>query len=225
MISDILISGCVPTRIEFKYSFIDFNIVCQRCGKQELRHRMNPRYIDKPCYCWGCSHRFNVKDKPKSKEHRKKISKTLFGRKQSDDTKLKKSLSKLGKPLSKNNIQARYDNAAWVKPENRTDWQSYRLNVRRNTRKLDTSSLENYSKRGSTGKVGAYHLDHKFSIRSGFDDNIPPEIISSIVNLEYIPYSKNCSKQNGCSITKEELYEAYDRFTNGGECNSNPRKD
>jgi len=39
-------------------------------------------------------------------------------------------------------------------------------------------------------------------------------IIGSIVNLHYITCSENSSKHIKCLITKEELYEKYDRFKN-----------
>ena len=52
---------------------------------------------------------------------------------------------------------------------------------------------------------GHYHLDHKFSIYEGFKNNISPEVISSLENLEILTENQNCSKQNKCSITLEEL--------------------
>ena len=54
-----------------------------------------------------------------------------------------------------------------------------------------------------------YQLDHKFSILEGYKQNIDPKIISSYVNLEIIPTYANTSKQESCSISKEELLEAY----------------
>lgn len=188
---------------------MDFEIICPRCGKRESRKRMHPRFIDKPCYCWGCAHIGCQSGKTVTADVKRRISNKLMGHKQSDATRLKKSLSKKGKPLHPNNIQAMYDKGIWIKPEDRTAWDLYKLQVRRLMKRLDTSHLEHSEKRGSSGKLGAYHLDHKYSIRSGFDNGVDPKIICSIVNLEYIPYSKNCSKQNGCSITKEQLFERY----------------
>jgi hypothetical protein len=52
---------------------------------------------------------------------------------------------------------------------------------------------------------GKHHIDHKFSISEGYKKNIPPQIISSKENLEVITESENCSKQNKCSITYDEL--------------------
>lgn len=58
-----------------------------------------------------------------------------------------------------------------------------------------------------------YQLDHKFSILQGFKNNISPEIISSYVNLEMLPAYENESKQDKCSITKEQLMEMYNKIS------------
>jgi hypothetical protein len=52
------------------------------------------------------------------------------------------------------------------------------------------------------------HLDHKFL------DEIPTRIIGSLVNLELISQSENCSKKCKCSITKEELLTNYQIYEN-----------
>ena len=54
-----------------------------------------------------------------------------------------------------------------------------------------------------------YHLDHRFSKKQGFKQNILPQIIGSIYNLEYLPASENVKKQDKCSITIDELAENY----------------
>ena len=54
-----------------------------------------------------------------------------------------------------------------------------------------------------------YHLDHRFSKKQGFKQNILPQIIGSIYNLEYLPASENIKKQDNCSITIDELAENY----------------
>jgi len=72
-----------------------------------------------------------------------------------------------------------------------------------NKQQLDT--LSNYNKRGISGIDGAYHLDHKYSITEGFRNNIKPEIIGNINNLEFIPWEENLAKKNKCSITITQL--------------------
>lgn len=59
-----------------------------------------------------------------------------------------------------------------------------------------------------------WHLDHKFSVFSGFVNKVSPEIISHVCNLEMIPASENCSKQSKCSLTLNELIEKCSEFNN-----------
>ena len=102
--------------------------------------------------------------------------------------------------------QREIESGHWISDEDRTEYELYRLNVWRITNKQDLESLEDFDKRGRIDlDSDAYHIDHKFSIREGFEENIPPEIIGSLKNLEMIPGRKNCSKNSKCSITKEEL--------------------
>jgi hypothetical protein len=54
-----------------------------------------------------------------------------------------------------------------------------------------------------------YTLDHIYSKKQGFIDNIPPFIIGNQINLEVIPHSENSSKRDKCSMTKEQLFALY----------------
>lgn len=102
--------------------------------------------------------------------------------------------------------QREIERGHWISDEDRTEYELYRLNVWRITNKQDLESLKDIDKRGRIDlNPDAYHIDHKFSIREGFEENIPPEIIGSLKNLEMIPGRKNCAKNSKCSITKEEL--------------------
>lgn len=92
-------------------------------------------------------------------------------------------------------------------PEDLADaFDLYKRKVWAETNRNDLTILENYSKRGRTG----YHLDHKYSIWQGFTNNVSPEIIGHIKNLEMLPYQENLSKFNKCSITLQQLIESID---------------
>lgn len=54
-----------------------------------------------------------------------------------------------------------------------------------------------------------YHIDHKYSVSSGFKNNVPPYILSHPYNLQMLPYRDNIIKRDSSSITLEELYENY----------------
>jgi 5-methylcytosine-specific restriction endonuclease McrA len=44
------------------------------------------------------------------------------------------------------------------------------------------------------GIDGGYQLDHKISIKNGFVNNIPPERLSSVDNLQLLPWKDNRKK-------------------------------
>lgn len=57
-----------------------------------------------------------------------------------------------------------------------------------------------------------FHLDHKYSIKMGFLNDIDPKIIGSIVNIEVLPAKINSSKRMNCSISKTQLLKKYKNF-------------
>ena len=58
-----------------------------------------------------------------------------------------------------------------------------------------------------------FHLDHKYSVFSGFANTVPPEIIAHPYNLEMLSADENLSKHAKCSITLEELNEGILNFS------------
>ena len=88
-----------------------------------------------------------------------------------------------------------------------SDIEAYRRQVAIITNHQPLHLLPNIDKR-SRGNNG-YHLDHKFSIIEGFNQNVNPKIIGNIVNLECIPKKQNMSKGANCSITLDELLTAF----------------
>jgi hypothetical protein len=54
-----------------------------------------------------------------------------------------------------------------------------------------------------------YHLDHIYSISEGFRQKVPAEVIAHYTNLRVIPASLNCSKQDECHKTLNQLYEDF----------------
>ncbi len=78
----------------------------------------------------------------------------------------------------------------------------YRASVYSYTRMNDLASLKNYDKRGRLDlKPDAYHLEHKYSIFTGFKNNIHPAILGCMHNLEMIQGKENIRKSDECSIS------------------------
>lgn len=85
---------------------------------------------------------------------------------------------------------------------------SYYSKVRAFTQKYfkdEVKSLPNFELSGKAGIGGAYQLDHKVSIKYGFENNVPFEIIGHICNLEMIPWEQNRQKDSKNSIDLEML--------------------
>lgn len=128
-----------------------------------------------------------------------KISKKL-SEKEDDGTSI---MEKVAKERVKKQIAI----GAIIDPLLLSDFNIYRKAVWRYTNKNNLENLKNYDKRGRSDlKEDAHHLDHKYSIKEGFKNNIPTYIIGNIYNLEMIHYMENCSKQEKCSILLENLY-------------------
>ena len=66
-----------------------------------------------------------------------------------------------------------------------------------------------------------FHLDHKYSIKMGFINDIDPKIIGSVINVEIIPSKINSSKREKCSITKQQLVKEYTKFKGKNESKAN----
>ena len=103
-------------------------------------------------------------------------------------------------------------NGNFTPHQNMEDFQLYKHLVWFYTRKNELFTLNNFNKRGHAARnKKSYHLDHKFSIKEGFKNKIPPEIIGSISNLDFIPWKQNIQKRHRCSITKHQLLKLYEK--------------
>ncbi|UKH49573.1 hypothetical protein [Enterobacter phage vB-EclM_KMB17] len=90
---------------------------------------------------------------------------------------------------------------------NKDEYAIYSGKVHWLTKKLKPiySQWENFDKIGLCGVEGAYQLDHKLSIKYGFYNKIPPEIIASVANLEIITWEENRRKAGTNSIDLWDL--------------------
>lgn len=124
-------------------------------------------------------------------------------------TAINNNLHKLGIVRTEDRYRLGMDYNKWL--ENLLEYKKYRSDVNKVTNKQTIHLLDNFEKRGLCGIEGAYQLDHKYSISEGFKQNINPEIIGNIINLEFIPWETNLSKSGKCSITENELITIYNK--------------
>ncbi len=103
--------------------------------------------------------------------------------------------------------KTREDKGEMVPLEFLNEYNAYQKQVSLHTvlskKQLDLDNI------GRCGVEGAHQLDHVFSKKQGFLQNVPAEIVGSIVNLQVIPWRDNVVKQDKCGITLEELYTRY----------------
>ena len=153
-------------------------------------------------------------ERNQSTEFRKKVSE---GVKNSYITnpKLKDNRSETGKKYGFGNtktLETMYNSGKWTRPENKDEFQLYSERVRRlsdlNYQKF-FNEIENAKQRGSD-----FHLDHKYSIKEAFDNNIPVEVVSHYKNLEVIGGRLNESKGSKSSIKLNELINDIQNSTN-----------
>ena len=84
---------------------------------------------------------------------------------------------------------------------NWNDFDHYRERVQQLT-EGNKQNVYNIHKRG----FNSYHLDHKISIRYGFDNGIPAENISHESNLEMIYWKDNIRKSVACKVDDENKW-------------------
>lgn len=107
------------------------------------------------------------------------------------------SLSCSTKNIDRSYMQSDSYRSSLIKDET-PEYKKYSGRVHRLTSKVYESNKfiinPNDYTRGLAGQDGVYHLDHKVSIRYGFDNNIPPEEIAKLENLQMLPWKENISK-------------------------------
>ena len=93
------------------------------------------------------------------------------------------------------------------------DKSSYRYKARFNITWENIRYIEGYE---LLQKIGFYNRetnpngavkDHRFSIKSGIDNNIPPEYLGNTANCEFLSFKDNIKKSSNNSITFEEFCE------------------
>jgi len=147
------------------------------------------------------------KTKTKNNSFGHKNTESYFKRMENWESKTEEELNEIYKKCYNTKLKNGTLSNNGSKRSNNDFYNMYSAKVWFYTNKNDLESIKDYEKRGRIGlKENPFHLDHKFSIKEGFKNNIPAHIIGSIYNLEMIPALDNCSKQDKCSILLEDLY-------------------
>ncbi len=105
-------------------------------------------------------------------------------------------------------LQSKIDNGVCRTDEEKSALELYMIEVENHTK---DSWYYSYSRINPDGleRGKEYHLDHIYSRKAGFDNNIPPEVIGHWTNLRMLSSKENNGKNSKCDKTKEQLYEDY----------------
>lgn len=105
-------------------------------------------------------------------------------------------------------IKTKSENGHCRTDEEKSAIELYMLEVENHTK---DSWYYSYSRINPDGleRGKEYHLDHIYSRKAGYDNNIPPNIIGHWTNLRLLPAKENNGKSSDCDKTVEQLYEDY----------------
>jgi len=103
------------------------------------------------------------------------------------------------------NRQTQIANGRWIAPEKRSEWNLYKFKVKQLTAKVYKANKDVINPNNLPLGVCDYQIDHIYSIRHGFENNIPYKLIANIHNLRMLWHTDNKSKHIRSDQTIEEL--------------------
>lgn len=101
--------------------------------------------------------------------------------------------------------RTRIDNGTQINDELVTNFRQYKKVVINRTFTIYNNNKELVNPTNLIRGKKQYHIDHMYSIKQGFLNNIPIEIITHPYNLHMIHYKDNLVKQDSCWIEIDEL--------------------
>lgn len=96
-------------------------------------------------------------------------------------------------------------NGRWVDPAKRTEWAQYKFRVKYLTAKAYKKFKGTINPNDLPIGLCQYQVDHIYSIRHGFENNVDPAIIADLANLRLLWHTENKSKHIRSDHTLEEL--------------------
>jgi hypothetical protein len=128
--------------------------------------------------------------------------------------------SQLNEKVRAKIFKKRSNDGNWKKKEDKSSFELYEDEVDRLTaRNYHTYFYYINPNREKERAKYKYTLDHIYSVISGFNNNISPEIISHPCNLRLLWYSDNYKKSHHCDISINELYNKINNFSKEQEEN------
>lgn len=146
----------------------------------------------------------DVTRKNKDPEFRKKVSMGVRKSYKNNINLRKLRAETLGKSTYSDEYREKmYNTNKWTRPDDKRLYDLYLEKVRRLTNENFIKYFYEIPNAKKRNRVN--HLDHKYSIHSGFINGIPEKVIAHYKNLEILYHSLNESKMNNNSILLEDL--------------------
>ena len=119
--------------------------------------------------------------------------------------------------------QTAESNGHWILESEISDLSTYRHRVHYLTEKAYVEFYDLINPNGVIrSRYGNYHIDHIYSVRDAFLNDVPIEIVSHPCNLRMISESDNKRKNGKSEIPLEELYRRFDNWTKGSPVSDTP---
>lgn len=104
------------------------------------------------------------------------------------------------------------ENGKFQNPAHLKQYKKFKRKVYRHTRKNLERCGDYVGYYPSIYKCEGRVIDHKYSVKEGFINQVPISVLSHVCNVELISVSENAKKGAICSITMEELIERIQNF-------------
>ena len=95
------------------------------------------------------------------------------------------------------------------------NWNLFPFNIFNFPNEFNLSLIEKYGwyrAKNRGDNLNGISRDHIFSVKEGFLNQIPSEIISHPANCRLIPHPENNKKNTNCDITIDELYRRVEEW-------------
>lgn len=166
----------------------------QETAKNKYGNIENYKIVMKNNYENSMMNKYGVKsifESEEFKNNRKKILKEKYGSENYNN--------------SDKTRNTRIKNGSQIDDDLVSDFESYRKVVINRTMTIyrNNENIINPDKLKRGKKL--FHIDHKFSIKQGYLNNIPIEILTHPCNLHLIHYQDNLEKQDNCCIEIRDL--------------------
>jgi hypothetical protein len=192
----------------------DFEVNCAKCGKQFFVKERTNNFPEKDRYF--CS-RSCANSKVKSQESKDKTSKTLKGRQ------ISKRETRICIGCNQNFVVTEKSNQKFCsngcrKSFNKSDDEflsyrfacSFKFNIWKYPEEFELELIKKhgwYQAANRGNNLDGVSRDHKISVKYGWENDIPSEIIAHPANCQLMQQRKNSSKYKKCSVNLDVLLE------------------